>query len=231
MPTTPKKPSELLGQWLLDEHGARLFVHAITRQGVLLYDEQGQQRVVPLHAWPADLRELGTPEEAGHRDIVALLVGGDEGSYADKKFELSREVGVDIQWHISGRIKKPRAIPLEAELVILLTSHMSHNSYSKYEDQAKERGLPIVKVQHAGYQGQLIEQLRRLQLPVKEGFGAGESLVPMGYWEATEDPDGWHWVVASETIAIIPGPPSPKAIPDSSDTALALLLVMLSRLS
>lgn len=231
MPITPKKPAELLGQWLLDESGARLFVHALTRQGVLLYDEQGQQRVVPLHAWPADLRELDTAEDTGHRDLIALLVGGGGGSHADRLFSLSREVGVDIQWHISMEIKTPRIIPIEAELLILVTSHMNHNTWDRYMEQARERGIPVAKVQSAGYQALLVEQMRRLQLPIKEGFGAELPLVPSGYWEATEDPDGWYWVIASETITPIPGPPSPRTMPDSSDTALALLLVGLSRFS
>jgi hypothetical protein len=78
------------------------------------------------------------------QNMQAILVGVDRLGNIP---QLLSDYGVNILHHLSGRdtAHQRRAnLPKEAELVIIFTDFMNHNTMRHYRDAAKDRGIPFL---------------------------------------------------------------------------------------
>lgn len=194
----------------------------------LFVSDTGERRTVYRAQWPGpfslvpgeDATGAGTTTHA----IEALLVGGAEGKHLDRIRRLAAEQNVHVYAHVSGDVERTGAIPGDVELVILLSSHMSHAHYNVYKENAKAAGLPFVSVYSNGFASELAAELIRIKGPGKESMGAMAAAVPIDdpYWEWMDGtwelhaprPNGW----TDEDQA---SPPS-RVEGSNSGTAIAL---------
>ncbi|WP_350344226.1 DUF2325 domain-containing protein [Proteinivorax tanatarense] len=76
--------------------------------------------------------------------MCVYIVGGDRVESINKNL---KSLGATKIMHVDGRktrFKKNSHIPTKADLVVVLTDFINHNSSSAFKKEAKERSIPIV---------------------------------------------------------------------------------------
>lgn len=94
------------------------------------------------HTAPGRLLSLRLPP---HKINNALVVGADS---LGKIPEALAEFGIDILQHVTGRnvahSRRLLALPRNADLVLLLTDFLNHNTMRHYRALAEESEIPVI---------------------------------------------------------------------------------------
>ena len=196
--------------------GATWWATAVTIRGVLLHSEHGEEITIPAWVWPEEFRPETAEEEKRevHRPHVALLIGGDAGKWFDLMYRAAENVGIEIRHHVSGRQRRLGTIPVDTEIIVLMTSHVGHPMAEQVRRTSKQEGIPRLDTHAQGFERHLVEGLKRLGLSVPEGYG-GLHLSGI-YWEW--DGKAWHQHEVGEDTWDAPC--------DGYDTGLAGLLAL-----
>lgn len=73
--------------------------------------------------------------------MCVLMIGGDNLGKIDKNLE---DAGVTQLVHIDGRKNTSLRIPQKADLIVVLTDFINHNTSKLIKKQAKDRNIPVV---------------------------------------------------------------------------------------
>lgn len=145
--------------------------------------------------------------------IHTMLIGGDKGRHFERIRGQAEELGVAIDWHVSGRIHKMPVIPAGCELMLVLISHVGHPLRNKAVQDAKSVGLPIWELPSGGFKSKLHRGLEILGIdpdddeeeaedpppygaPNRYGFASPTTPIDAvsmeGYW--SWDETHWQWI-------------------------------------
>jgi len=211
-----------IGTMWVHAQSQRLYrVLHVDPQRVLLQGDV-QTMKIPLYDWPGQLEPF---IEAGHEEeapvITALLVGGSEGHHFDRIWDQAADLGVDIDYHWAGDLKRlPSKLPSDIQLVIVLVSHLSHSMYDATKLMAKSHATPLARVPSSGFKPSLQLELSKLGF---EGYGATYRKRPTrdGHYSWTGSTYEWR-----EPAVELPPPPSGPVASGSSPESEPMLGVM-----
>lgn len=202
-------PPDLIRPWAR-EPSFQSQVLGVDRKGVRLLDlGVGTTMHVPREAWPSDFLPAYDASKEPPRVYKAVLVGGGKGKHLERLKKFAAEIGIDIEYHIAYKQKFAERndwyFPSDIDVVLILTSHMSHNLYHRALDRSKSEGTPFIILTSSNFQPQLWEGMRDI-FPLDYGmdwFGAPPELRKQidpgdSTWVWTDD--GWVLMRDSDTF-------------------------------
>lgn len=172
--------------------GVHWTVKNVTGAFIGLLSDKGPYQRVYANQWPGSWM-LVPGESEGEKDppIRALLVGGDTGESFLRIRDLAVELNVLIDDHVDGR-KSPTRMQIRTgiDLVVILTSHMSHGLYQNAKKQAASSGIPVVHAKYNGFKEDLRNELTRVNPALRTRLTKSER---MGAVLSRRNEPWWSW--------------------------------------